>query len=116
MFKQVIVVRQDLKMGKGKIAAQVAHASLSSGVGTMKTRKSWFDIWTLQGQKKVVLKIKGEKGLREIKRIADLNHVYSEIIVDRGHTQIPAGTITCLAIGPAPEEIIDKVTGDLQLL
>ena len=115
-FKQVIVVRTDLKMSKGKIAAQVAHASLSAAVGTMKFRKSWFDIWTIQGQKKVVVKAKGEKTLKELKRIADMNHVYSELIVDRGLTQVPPGTITCLAIGPAPEEIIDKITGDLPLL
>ena len=116
MFKQVIVVRQDLKMGKGKIAAQVAHASLSAAVGTMKIRKSWFDIWNLQGQKKVVLKINGEEALKELKRIAEMNHVYSEIIIDRGLTQIPKGSMTCISIGPAPEEIIDKITGKLSLL
>ena len=116
MFKQAIVVRQDLEMGKGKIAAQVAHASLSAAVGTMKFRKSWFDIWTLQGQKKVVLKVRGEKALKEIKRVADISHVYSELIVDRGNTQVPPSSITCLAIGPAPENIMDKITGKLPLL
>jgi len=60
--------------------------------------------------------VSGLKDLHEVKRHAiDLNLPWSEVI-DAGHTQIDSGTTTCISIGPAPENLIDKITGDLKLL
>ncbi len=106
----------DLKMSKGKVAAQTAHASLSSSMKAMKTKKSWFDIWNAQGQKKVVLKGKSLKQLEKLKMNAISQKLPWELIRDRGLTEVEPGTVTCLAIGPGPEEIVNKVTGDLPLL
>ena len=114
-IKQVIVVRTDLEMGKGKIAAQVGHACVLGAENVRKSHPEWYDSWW-QGQEKVVVKVPGPKELDEIKKHAiDLGLPWSEV-TDAGHTQIAPGTTTCISIGPAPEEKIDKVTGDLKLL
>ncbi len=114
-IKQVIVVRTDLEMGKGKIAAQVGHACVLGAENVRKSNPEWFDKWWL-GQEKIVLKVSGPKELEEIKKHAiDLDLPWSEV-TDAGHTQIAPGTTTCISLGPCPEEKINKVTGDLKLL
>ena len=114
-IKQVIVVRTDLEMGKGKIAAQVGHACVLGAENVRKSNPGWFDKWWT-GQEKIVLKVSGPKELDEIKKHAiDLGLPWSEV-TDAGHTQIAPGTTTCISLGPAPEDIINKITGDLKLL
>ncbi len=115
-MKQVIVVRKDLKMGKGKLCAQVAHASLSSFLETKKRFPEWCEKWLEEGQKKIVLKANSLEELLEIKKKFDELGVPNALISDAGLTQLPPGTITCLGVGPAPEEILDKITGKLKLL
>jgi PTH2 family peptidyl-tRNA hydrolase len=111
-MKQAIVARTDIGMGKGKLAAQVAHASLSAYEDTDdRTRKEWKG----SGQKKVVLKAQGEKELFRLADLADREGLPNAIIRDAGHTQLDPGTVTALAIGPGPDNIVDKVTGDLSL-
>jgi len=109
-------VRTDLKLGKGKLCAQVAHASLSSFLETQKTRLEWAEKWLKEGQKKVVVKVESLNDLMQIKRKCEVENLPHALIQDKGLTQIPPGTITCLGIGPAPEELIDKITGKLKLL
>jgi peptidyl-tRNA hydrolase, PTH2 family len=114
-IKQVIVVRTDLDMGKGKIAAQVGHACVLGAENVRKSNPEWFDKWWL-GQEKVVLKVSNPKELENIKKHAiDLGLPWSEV-TDAGHTQIAPGTITCISLGPAPEDLLDKITGELKLL
>jgi PTH2 family peptidyl-tRNA hydrolase len=115
-MKQVIVVRSDLKMGKGKIAAQVAHASLSAAEEAMGKRVSWFDGWKEGGQAKVVLKVQSEEELQELFRKAKSAKLPASLIEDRGLTQVEPGTVTCLGIGPGPDDDIDRITGKLRLL
>ena len=113
VFKQVIVVRTDLKLGKGKLAAQVAHASMGSFLRTPeKDQKKW-----LEGtQKKIVLKVKDEETLLHIYEKTKRMGIPSTLVQDAGLTQIPPGTKTAVGIGPAEEEQIDKITGELPLL
>lgn len=114
-MKQVIVVRTDLEMGKGKIAAQVGHACVLGAEHVRKSHLDWFNEWW-DGQEKVVVKVSGLKDLQEIKKQAiELNLPWSEV-TDAGNTQIAPGTTTCISIGPAPENLIDRVTGHLKLL
>ena len=114
-IKQVIAVRTDLGMGKGKIAAQEGHACVMGAEHVRKSHPEWFQTWWT-GQEKVVVKVSGIKELDEVKRGAiELGLPWSEI-TDAGHTQIAPGTTTCISVGPAPENLIDKVTGDLSLL
>ncbi|MEM3609738.1 MAG: peptidyl-tRNA hydrolase Pth2 [Candidatus Anstonellales archaeon] len=114
-IKQVIVVRNDLKLGKGKLAAQVAHASLASYKVCLNMRKAIVDMWERQGMEKVVLKVDSEKELLELyEKVKD--KLPCALITDAGKTQVPENTITCLGIGPWEEEIIDLYTGNLKLL
>ncbi len=115
-YKQVLVFRQDLKMGKGKIAAQAGHAAVSAAQDAYTHHKKWWEEWLYEGQRKIALKVPTEKELGELEEAADQMGLPHALIVDRGLTQIPAGTITCLGIGPAPAEKIDRLTGKLPLL
>ena len=114
--KMVIVMRNDLKMSKGKIAAQAAHAAVNCAFASKKKDPKNFDKWMSEGQKKVVVKVNSEKELFEIKSIADAAGLINSVITDAGRTEIAPGTVTCLGIGPAPESAVDKVTGDLTML
>jgi PTH2 family peptidyl-tRNA hydrolase len=115
-MKQAIVVRTDLGMGKGKIAAQVAHASLSAAEAARQRKGGWYDAWKNGGQPKVVLKVGSEAELEEIFRKAKSSGLPASYIEDRGLTQVESGTATCVGIGPAPDPAIDEITGKLKLL
>jgi PTH2 family peptidyl-tRNA hydrolase len=115
-MKQVIVVRSDIKMGKGKLAAQVAHASLSAAEKAMSGRHDWFEEWKEQGQAKIVVRAQSEEELRELFRKARNSKLPVSLIEDRGLTQLDPGTTTCLGVGPGPEDQIDAITGKLRLL
>jgi PTH2 family peptidyl-tRNA hydrolase len=111
-MKQAIVARTDIGMGRGKLAAQVAHASLSAYEDTdSRTRTEWKG----SGQKKVVLKGDAERTLFSLADRAEREGLPHAIVRDAGHTQLDPGTVTALAVGPGPDESIDRVTGDLSL-
>jgi len=109
-YKQVILVREDLNLPKGKMAAQVGHACVESA---MKADKKIVSEWRQNGAKKVVLKIENEKALFEMKQQLDQVGLVSAVITDAGKTIIAPGTVTCIGIGPDQEEIVDKITGHL---
>ena len=113
MYKQVIVVRKDLKIGKGKLAVHVAHASLEAYELVNKKVK---EKWKKEGAKKVVLKVKNLEKLLEVYEKAKRENLPVVLIRDAGKTQLKEGVITCIAIGPAEETKIDKITGKLKLL
>ena len=112
-MKQVIVIRNDLKMSKGKIAAQACHACLGSYKASDLNK---IRIWETGGAKKVIVKVNSLEELFEIKEMAKKNNVPNFLVKDAGRTELPGGTITCLGIGPDSDVIVDKVTQDLKLL
>jgi len=115
-YKQVIVFRSDLKLSRGKTAAQAGHAAVSAAEEARKHRKEWFDGWLREGQCKIAVRVMSEKTLTELDEQAKEMGLPCALIVDRGLTEIPPNTVTCLGIGPAPAERVDKVTGKLPLL
>ena len=112
-YKQVILLRQDLKLPIGQASSQVAHASVDA---TLKSDKKIVDLWKKEGGKKVVLKVKDEKELFKYKQMAEDNGLKTALITDAGRTFLEPGTITCLGIGPDLEEKIDKVSGKLKMM
>ena len=115
-YKQVIVFRSDLTLSKGKVAAQAGHAAVSAAEEARKKHKAWLEAWISEGQRKIAVKVKTEKELLELEREAKELGLPNALIVDRGLTEIPPETVTCLGIGPAPAEKVDRLTGMLPLL
>lgn len=112
----VFVVNHELKMGKGKIAAQVAHAAVKATLACGERDPALLDAWLKTGQKKICVKGDSAQHLEQLSIDAKKNGLLANKIHDAGHTQIPAGSFTVLAIGPCRDEDIETVTGDLKLL
>ncbi len=112
-YKQVIVVRDDLKLSRGKLAVQVAHAAI---LGYERCDEKTREMWRLTGQKKIVVKVPDLRSLMEVKEKAEEANLTVAVVRDAGLTEIPPGTITAVAIGPDEERKVDKVTGNLPLL
>tara|TARA_Y100000310_G_C20239045_1_gene603745 strand:+ start:195 stop:542 length:348 start_codon:yes stop_codon:yes gene_type:complete len=111
--KQVILVRQDLKLPKGKLAAQSAHASVEA---VLKSNESIIKKWRTEGMAKIVLKVKDEKELIKYFQQAKDEGLVCSLITDAGKTVIAPGTKTCVGIGPDKEDKLDEITGELSLL
>ena len=109
----MIMVRQDLKLPKGKAAAQVAHASVEA---VFRSDKNLVKNWRISGMAKIVLKVADEKALLKINQIAKDAGLVTAVITDAGHTVVEPGTRTCLGIGPDEEEKLDALFGELKLL
>ncbi len=113
MYKQVIIIRKDLDLGKGKLVAQGAHASIGA------LRKVSEDViveWEASGSKKIVLRANDMKELKQIENELKKAKVDYFLVKDGGLTQIKPGTHTAIGIGPISENKIDKITGKLKLL
>ncbi|MGO8886294.1 MAG: peptidyl-tRNA hydrolase Pth2 [Streptosporangiaceae bacterium] len=113
-MKLVLVVRADLGMGRGKLAAQVAHAAVGAALASYGSGD--FTAWLADGQPKVVLKVMTAEQLSQTARQAHEARLPVEVVQDAGRTQLVPGTLTCCAIGPAEASRIDAITGGLPLL
>ena len=112
-YKQVIIVREDLKLPKGKMGAQVAHAAVEA---VLKSDRKAVARWRDEGGTKIVLKAKDEKELLKLKAIAEDAGLKCALIIDAGHTVLKPNTMTCLGIGPDDENKIDRITGKLKIM
>ncbi|KAK1063233.1 hypothetical protein LTR12_017487 [Friedmanniomyces endolithicus] len=116
--KLVLVVRTDLGMGKGKIAAQCGHATLACYKTLVRANPSHPVLrqWERLGQAKVALKVDSEEDMLMLQAQAISLGLCAQVIHDAGRTQIASGSATVLGIGPAPKSKVDEVTGHLRLL
>lgn len=112
-MKQVIVVNEGLKLPRGKLAAQVAHASVAAFLEAGETAQQ---SWVNSGMAKIVLKVDQEVELLRLYEAAASRNIPAQLIEDAGRTVVPAGTITCLGLGPASATSLDELTGELKLL
>jgi peptidyl-tRNA hydrolase, PTH2 family len=115
-IKQVIIVRNDLDMGKGKLSAQVAHAAVLSFLEVQRMDKEITREWLESGQKKIVLKVDDEESLKKLHAAFKFKKVPCALVNDAGLTQLPPGTTTTLGIGPWKNAEIDIFTNKLKLL
>lgn len=111
--KQAIIVRTDLKMGKGKIAGQVAHAAVRAYKGSSFIHQIF---WFSGGETKIVLKVGSEADLLSIIEKCKENGIKSYPVHDMGKTQVEADTLTAVGIGPLHDEDINNITAGLKLL
>ncbi len=121
-IKQVIVVRKDLNMRKGKIGAQCAHASNAILLDTLKQCKSLdklsnddpLILWLNNSFKKIVLQIEDEVLLLDLyNKVKEITR--TSIITDIGLTEFKEPTITCIAIGPDYNDKLDPFIKHLKL-
>jgi PTH2 family peptidyl-tRNA hydrolase len=115
-YKQVLIFRSNLRLSKGKTAAQAGHAAVSAAEEARKRHRDWFNGWSNEGQCKIAVKVKNEEELSELEAKAEQMGLPYARVTDRGLTEVQPGTVTCLGIGPAPVEKVDKITGNLPLL
>ncbi len=113
MYKQAIIARNDLKLPKGKLAVQVAHASVEC---TLNSKKELVELWKKEGMKKTLLKTEDKDSLMALFKKAKNQGYNANLIKDAGKTAVEPGTITCIGIGPHKEQEIDKITSDLKLI
>lgn len=115
-MKQVIIIRSDLNLPKGKLCSQVAHASVSAALQTRKKDPKKLKKWLSQGGKKIILQIKGLKKLKSLYQEATTKGLTTSLVKDKGLTVVNPGTITCVGIGPNHSHQIDEITRDLNTL
>lgn len=117
-IKLVYCVRADLKMGKGKIGAQIGHATLGIYKKNLREKRGdMLEKWvTTSGEAKIVLKISSEREMIKLQERAKQMKMATHIVCDAGHTQVEAGSNTVLCIGPDLENRLNMVTGHLKLL
>ncbi|XP_044761283.1 probable peptidyl-tRNA hydrolase 2 [Coccinella septempunctata] len=115
-YKMTFVVNTALKMGLGKLSAQVAHACLGLyRKMLLEGLKDALDGWEFAGEKKVVLKGIDHVHLQELHEKAKSANIPCYLITDAGKTQIPPNSITVLSLFGSEDEV-DKITGKLGLL
>jgi len=114
-YKLVIAVRDDLEFSAGKMAAQVAHAAVMAALEAKGRTEKWFSSWIREGQKKVVVRAENLGELKELQAQARQLKLVTSLVEDAGMTELPPGTVTCLGVGPGPNNIVDRVTGHLPL-
>ena len=112
-LKMVCLVRKDLSMSKGKIAAQTGHAFVGTYRIAMRLPlcREWVKAWSARGCKKITLHIGSEAELLACHAAALEAGLPSTVIEDAGRTEVEPGTKTVCAIGPAPDHLIDELTG-----
>ncbi|MDE1871284.1 MAG: peptidyl-tRNA hydrolase Pth2 [Candidatus Micrarchaeota archaeon] len=115
-IKQVIIVRTDIEMSRGKTAAQVAHASLMSYFEAEKSDRGVAKEWLDTGEKKIVLKVSDEESLSKLYKAFEYKKIPCALVSDAGLTQLPPGTKTALGIGPWKASDIDQFTRGFKLL
>lgn len=113
--KMALVVRTDLGMTKGKVAAQCAHAAIGAYKKAVKEAPKRVTQWEMFGQAKITLKVESEEALMDLASKAKHAGIVICVVHDAGRTQVEAGSPTVLGVGPAPADVIDQVTGHLKL-
>ncbi|HTT16601.1 MAG TPA: peptidyl-tRNA hydrolase Pth2 [Thermoplasmata archaeon] len=114
--KLVVVVRGELRLTAGKIAVQVAHAAVDLARRAEARDPREFQTWWAGGQRKVALQVASLDEMLELERRARAAGIPTAWVEDAGLTEVPPGTRTCLGLGPAPDAVLDPVTGALDLL
>ena len=114
-----LVVRTDLGMSKGKMCAQCAHAAVAAyraAVAGTRQQRAALAVWEATGETKIALRASSADELNALFGASRRAGLVAVVVRDAGHTQVEAGSITVLAIGPAAVTDVDKIAGKLQLL
>lgn len=108
-------IRNDLKMQKGKVAAQCGHAAVAAYAKGLTVAPKMVKRWMTYGGTKITLKLDSEEDLLKLEKAAKKLNLITSVVRDAGQTQVAPGSRTVIAIGPAPQTMLNKVTGHLKL-
>ena len=114
-LKMVLVIREDLSMSAGKVAAQCVHAALGAYRSGIRSNPVIVSTWEWRGEKTVCLRCKSEEEFQRLLLAAQHAGLITHVVSDAGRTEVESGSKTVLAIGPAETSHIDSVTGTLRL-
>ena len=115
-ISMVIITRKDLKLSSGKLAAQAGHAAVNCALTARKLKPKLLEEWRNSGSRKIVCQVNNLEAMKRLYGEARELGLVTEMVKDAGRTEIPAGTITLLGIGPGPRRVIDELTGTLPLV
>lgn len=110
--KQVLIINEALQLPCGKLAAQAAHAAIGAFLAA--THDAQVE-WLTSGMTKIVLGCDSADALMTLHEQAERAGIPAFLVHDAGRTLIPAGTLTCLGLGPAENQLLAPITGDLRL-
>lgn len=105
----------DLKVQKGKVAAQCGHAAVAAYAKALKTMPQLLKHWLRYGGTQITVRIDSEDELLKLSENSKNEGILASIVRDAGQTQVAPGTRTVIAIGPAPKSILEKIKGHLKL-
>ena len=112
-MKQAIVIRTDLQMSTGKLAVQACHASVAA---VLCAEADVLRRWGADGQTKIALAVDSLRELEILRMQCEATDIIHALIADAGRTELALGTVTALAIGPAEDKAVDRITGAIPLL
>ena len=109
-----LLVRKDLRLSSGKVAVQCAHGAVNAALFAKKTETRIFQRWQETGTRKICLKVEDLIELNDYLKQAKMSGILTYVVSDAGMTEIPKGTVTVLAIGPAPRKSMDMLLNNLK--
>lgn len=112
----VLVTRKDLKLSKGKLAAQCSHAAVECALKAKRDCPKQLDAWRENGARKIVVEATNIDALKRLFGEAQAAGIVCYMVRDAGHTEIPAGTVTVVGLGPGSRDSIDSLTGSFGLV
>lgn len=112
----VLVTRRDLKLSAGKLAAQCGHAAVECTLKAKREAPRQLESWRQDGARKIVVSAPSLDALKRLFGEAQAAGIVCYMVKDAGHTEIPAGTVTVVGLGPGPRRAIDALTGGFSLV
>ena len=112
----VLVTRKDLKLSRGKLAAQCSHAAVECALKASRECPKQLESWRENGARKIVVEAPNLDALKRLFGAAQADDIVCYMVRDAGHTEIPAGTVTVVGLGPGPRDSIDSLTGSFGLV
>jgi len=112
----VLVTRRDLKLSRGKLAAQCGHAAVECALKARRETPRSLESWRQNGARKIVVEAPSLDALRRLFGEAQAAGIVAYMVKDAGHTEIPSGTVTVVGLGPASRRSIDALTSGFSLV
>ena len=112
----VLVTRKDLKLSRGKVAAQCSHAAVECALKASGECPKQLESWRQNGARKIVVEAPNLDTLKRLFGDAQADDIVCYMVRDAGHTEIPAGTVTVVGLGPGSRDSIDALTGSFGLV